>query len=337
MSYYSVGDMAQAYSLRKHNTSLKTLVTTLSEEATTGLKSDVGKAVSGDYTQLSAISRSLDNLESYSLATTEISLTAEMMQNSLETIQDYAISLGPELISIGSTGDQTSVETLSAQGESSLSMIVSSLNSSVAGRFVFSGAAIDTPAVVSADEMYEQVMAYIGGDTTSDGIIAAVNAFFDAPAGGGGYLDQSYLGSDNSQGAVRISENETVQLDLTAAASEIRESLKGAMLARIAANDDNALDLSTRSALLVEGGTVLTATSVNISTTRGKVGAIEETIANTATRNDAEASSLEIARNNLITAEPYETSTALIAAQTQLETLYEITSRLSQLTLADYI
>ncbi|WP_339108759.1 flagellin [Thioclava sp. GXIMD4216] len=337
MSYYSVGDMAQVYSLRKHNTGLKNLVTTLSQEATTGLKSDVGKAVGGDFTQLSAITRSLDNLESYSLATTEVSLTAEMMQNALGTIQDYAINFGPDMISIGSSGDPTSLETLSTKAKTSLSTIVSALNSSVAGRFVFSGAATNTPPVVDADEMYSQVMTAVGGDTTSAGIIAAVEAFFDAPAGGGGYLDQSYQGSRDPLGAVKVSENESIQLEVTAQSSEIRESLKGAMLARIAANDDGTLSDETRSALMVEAGSVLSAASLEMSASRSSIGAAEEQIESAATRNDAESSSLEIARNNLITAEPYETSTALIAAQNQLETLYEITSRLSQLTLADYI
>ena len=56
-----------------------------------------------------------------------------------------------------------------------------------------------------------------------------------------------------------------------------------------------------------------------------------------AIRNAAEASALQIARNGLVAADPYDTATAIQAVQTQIETLYTLTARLSRLSLTDYL
>jgi len=42
MNYKSVGDMAQAFQLQRHNVQLKTHLSRLSEELTTGVQKDVG-------------------------------------------------------------------------------------------------------------------------------------------------------------------------------------------------------------------------------------------------------------------------------------------------------
>ncbi len=46
---------------------------------------------------------------------------------------------------------------------------------------------------------------------------------------------------------------------------------------------------------------------------------------------------MEIARTELIGADPYDTATEMEAVQGQLETLYTVTARLSRLSLADFL
>jgi flagellar hook-associated protein 3 FlgL len=46
---------------------------------------------------------------------------------------------------------------------------------------------------------------------------------------------------------------------------------------------------------------------------------------------------LESARSKIISADPYETASALEAVQFQIETLYVLTARTSQLRLTDYL
>ena len=54
-------------------------------------------------------------------------------------------------------------------------------------------------------------------------------------------------------------------------------------------------------------------------------------------RAAAEATALGLAREALIGADPYEAAAALEAAETQLETLYTLTARISRLSLVNFL
>jgi flagellar hook-associated protein 3 FlgL len=68
-----------------------------------------------------------------------------------------------------------------------------------------------------------------------------------------------------------------------------------------------------------------------------RIGTAQERIANATTRNSAEATALQIARIGIVSADPYEAATALTEAESQLDTLYAVTARLSRLSLANYL
>ncbi|TQS70311.1 hypothetical protein ERN12_14275 [Rhodobacteraceae bacterium] len=337
MSYFSVGDMSQLYGLRRHGAGLKATISTLSQEVATGIKSDIGNAVKGDFTQLSAINRGIAVGESFKLTTTEAALSAQRMQSGLEAIQDIAVKFGPSLLSVGSMKDETSIDTVTNTAESHIQAIIGAINSNVAGRHVFSGQATDRPAVVPAAELIAQVEAAISGATSASDILTAVDGYFNAPVGAGGYLDQAYLGSRTPRSDVPIGEGQSVSIKMTAQNEEIREALKGAVLAHVASNKPGTLSLETRAILAQRAGEHLSGVGVSLSASRGGIGAAEELIEAAATRNSAEMSGLKIARNELIVADPYESATALTAAQAQLETIYAMTARLSRMSLVDYL
>ncbi len=70
---------------------------------------------------------------------------------------------------------------------------------------------------------------------------------------------------------------------------------------------------------------------------RAHVGSVEAHVEQASARNAAETSALEIARSDMISADPYDTASALEAVTTQMETLYTLTARLSRLNFADYM
>jgi len=70
---------------------------------------------------------------------------------------------------------------------------------------------------------------------------------------------------------------------------------------------------------------------------QARLGVAQERISSAEIRNAAESSALQIARSDLLAIDPYDTATALQATQTQLETLYSITARLTRLNLTDYL
>ena len=67
------------------------------------------------------------------------------------------------------------------------------------------------------------------------------------------------------------------------------------------------------------------------------VGAAQEHIEDVTARNSARKASLSIARNELLAADPYETSIRLQSAQSQLESLFSVIARNARLSLVNYL
>ena len=63
----------------------------------------------------------------------------------------------------------------------------------------------------------------------------------------------------------------------------------------------------------------------------------EARVEDAAARLSARGTALEIARNDMSAADPYETATKLQNVQLQLETHYTLTARLSRLSLTEYL
>jgi flagellar hook-associated protein 3 FlgL len=68
-----------------------------------------------------------------------------------------------------------------------------------------------------------------------------------------------------------------------------------------------------------------------------KIGTSEARIDTALSRNAAEKLTLEIATAELVQSDPFTLATELEAVQTNLETLYAVTARLSRLNLTDFI
>ncbi len=337
MNYISVGDMAQTYQMRLHNTQLKTTLNRLSEEVVTGIQKDVGKAVGGDFTMLSSINRSISAIASYDQATAEAGIFADAMQNSLDLMRTSASEIGVSLMSAATSSTPTLVNTTVATASDMFSSIVDALNTNVSGRYVFSGTATDTKPLDAAEDILSALGAHVAGLTTSADIEAAVEAWFMADPGDGGFIDQSYHGSQSELGPIRVADGQTVKLQMRAVDPEIREALAGFALAALVSNNYAGSDFTIHSELAQASGERIVAAGSTLASLQAGVGSVQGRISDAQTQNAAEKSSLEIARTNLIGADPYDSATALEAAQSQLETLYTLTARLSSLSLADYL
>lgn len=337
MKYISVGDMSQTYLMRRHNAQLKQTMTRLSDELVTGVQKDLGTAVGGDFTALAAIDRSLARNAAFKQVSAETDLLAGTQQEALETLQGHANALGVTLVSAVSSASRGMIDAGVQDAAQRFSAIISALNVSVAGRYAFSGTSTDTAPVTDPGTILAALGTAISGLTQPDDIVNAVEAWFDAPYGSPGYLDNAYQGSDTALAPVQLSETDQTQLTLTAADPTVRNLLKGFALASLIAEGQVPDVLTTRSALTQAAGERILTSDAELSVLRSELGTVESIILESQTRNAAQKTSLELAKGELIGIDAYETATALEAVQSQLETLYTLTSRLSQLSLTDYL
>ncbi|MCB2094407.1 MAG: flagellar biosynthesis protein FlgL [Rhodobacteraceae bacterium] len=337
MNYISIGDIAQSFQLRRHNVQLQRHLQQLSEELTSGVKADLAEAVSGDFKVLAGIDRSLQNLAPYHTATTEAAQITASLQESFAVIQDMATQLAPGLLGVATSSDPALVDTLASDARQKFRAAVSTLNTQVGDRYLLSGAATDQKPLAGSQDILDALSLAVAGQVTASGVQAAVAAWFDAPAGGGGYLDTVYGGSASTLAPFALGEGDSALLDVTAADAPVRDMLEGLALGALLAEGVLSGFPAERTALATSAGESLFAANGQMAALRARIGTVEAHIDTAATRNAAEKSALEVARAGIVAADPYDTASALEAVQTQLETLYSLTARLSRLSLADFL
>lgn len=333
MTLTTYGDLAQSMLLRRQQTALKSEMTVLSTEVTTGRTSDSAKYLRGNLASLTAIDASLGRTSAYRKVTAQAALIAQTMQTSLSTLGDLATGLGPTLLTAGTLTGQQALDAVAADARQSFATAISALNVRVADRSVFAGVDTTGAATASADDILAALTTATAGATTAADVIAAVNAWFDDPAG---FTATSYLGG-TGRGAVTVAADENVTLNTTANDPAIREVLKGLAMAAL-------LDLgvlsgndSERAELATSAGEQLAEAENARAHLAARIGTVEAHISAATTRNEAEYTALSVARTGLIAADPYEASTRLEEAETQLQLLYAVTARMTKLTLAAYL
>lgn len=334
--FNSVSDIARSYQLRLSQSALKSKLDTLSRESSTGVKADIPLALGGDLGRISQIEAQLSKLAAYKSNLSEADALFEGMQNAVGQIQSLASSSGTYLASDTLTSSDNALQVHLRKAPDELRAVLAALNSSVAGRSAFAGSASNQPAVASYDTMMSQISAAVGGATDAATITAAIDGYFDGTVGSGGYADIGYLGDDQGDASVPISNSRSATSELTASSSEFRMALKGFAVAAYAA-ETTTLDAQTVRTLSQAAGKRLVESQNPLSAAMSKIGIQQEAVSKMQTANTAETSTLTTARNALIEADPYETATALKEIEANIETLYALTSRLSKLSLVSYL
>lgn len=335
MSLLSIGDLAQSYMLRRQNVQLKSQMSKLSEELTSGRTSDTAKHLSGDYSYLGDLERGSRVLEGYFTAATEARLFTGAMQNALEHVHTLTSKLSATLISTSNSNLPTVIASASFDARGQLATIVSSLNSNVAGRALFSGVEVDSAALAPAETILSNLRTAVAGEISLSGIVTAVDQWFDTP--GGGFETLGYQGSTQGMSPYLLGEGQSVDLDLRADNPAFRDLLKNVAIAALA--NDPALGFATtlKSHLLLHAGQGLITAQDSLTGIRADLGFAESRIEESTSRIASEKTSLDYARGELLGVDPYESATRLENVQFQLESLYAVTARLSRLTLADYL
>lgn len=336
-NFSSIGDLSRSFQLRLANATMKSRLDVLTQEVSSGIKSDIPKAVGGDLRYLQQIEGRLQTLTAYKQSINEASARFSGMQDALETMQSLTGSLGTSLLSEAATGTADQLRIRAASGAENFSSMIGALNTEVAGQYLFSGSRIDTAPILSTADMLASIKALVQGLATPGDMVAAIDGWFDAPNGAGGFRDVIYAGNDDAQPKVALAANSLVSSDLTANSQQFRSALKGMAIMAVASDPSFGFDAGALRNLFKSAGERLVEGNTEVILARSGVGMIEATIAQAQTRNAAETSGLQIARLDLISADPYETASALKEAEAGLQSLYALTARLSKLTLTDYL
>lgn len=331
MNSLSLGDLANSLMLQQRGSALKTEMSRLTQELTSGQTSDVKGVLAGNYSYLVGIETGLSTLKADKVATTEASQFTNSMQLVLGTVQDQAMGFATDLITVASGGlDSVAVQT----GNEALEVLKSTIgafNTSIAGRSLFAGAATDKLPLGDAEDVIAELRTVLAGVTGASSKLLEIDNWFSDPAG---FEATIYHGSNSGVAPFDLSASEALTVDIKATDEGIRDTLKNLA---IASDDIVDVDAAEREVLLRTAGERLLTNQDDLTAIRAKVGYAEARIESIATRNASESVSLEYAKGSLLEADPYETAIRLEEVQFQLQSLYTVTAKTSKLSLVNFL
>lgn len=331
MNSLSLGDLANSLMLQQRGSALKTEMSRLTQELTSGQTSDVKGVLAGNYSYLAGIETGLSTLKAHKVATTEASQFTNSMQLVLGTVQDQAMGFATDLITVASGGlDSVAVQT----GNEALEVLKSTIgafNTSIAGRSLFAGAATDKLPLGDAEDVIAELRTVLAGVTGASSKLLEIDNWFSDPAG---FEATIYHGSNSGVAPFDLSASEALTVDIKATDEGIRDTLENLA---IASDDIVDVDAAEREVLLRTAGERLLTNQDDLTAIRAKVGYAEARIESIATRNASESVSLEYAKGSLLEADPYETAIRLEEVQFQLQSLYTVTAKTSKLSLVNFL
>ncbi len=335
MTITSIGDMAQHMMNTRRTTSVKQDLNRLAYELGSGRKADVAKALKGDFNMLAGVERQLTVLEGYDIAAKDASLFLETAQSTLDQIQTVTGDLGRDLLSASESGLSASVVSVAKTARNDFEAIVSALNGRVADRSLFAGTATDGAPLVDANSMMTQISAAVAGSATISDIVTAVDDYL--MSAGGGFETGAYTGSLNDLAPMRLNDNQSADFNVRADSTELREAMRDSALAALALDPGLNLDLTEQKQLMEIAGERLLTGQDNLTSVRADIGFNQERVENAMAENSLSRSSMLMTQSDLLSADQTDVAGKLQAVQVQLEMVYTITARLSQLTLANYV
>ncbi|MEP3845829.1 MAG: flagellin [Paracoccaceae bacterium] len=334
MTGVSLGDFAQSFMLQRRGVSLRAELTKLSEEMSTGQVSDVREVLAGNVSFLADMERDLRILDAYRIAGLEAESYANTAQLSLEAFQTTAGDLATSIVAGSVTQTSTTIEQNAFEARNSLESMMAKLNGDIGGRSLFSGVATKTVPLEDASTLLNTLEFLIAGAATPADARLAAETWFDDPSG---FSATIYQGSTDDLSPFRVGDGEDVAINIRADNEAFRDALMNVALASLASSSALSFNSSQRAELQRDSGIALQSNQEDLTNVRARIGTAEARLDAIETRNAAEKTSLEIARNDLLGVDPFETATKLEDVQFRLQSIYAVTARLSDLSLVNFI
>lgn len=328
-------DLGRLAGLRRATADTRAALDKAATEMTTGENTSRYDATSGNITRIFAIERELDRNAVFSDTIALSTVRVDTMQNALGLILDPLQSLADSLPSTVGIGDVSASMIHARSARNAFTDTVNALNTQSGGLSLFAGTATDRPALASAETMLGEIDALAAAAGSAEEAIDAVNAWFAAPSGG--FYASGYIGSTEDLASVDIGEGRRLDYGLRADQAELVETLRAEALAAVVAGGAFAGDNTARMDILKAAGAALIAAKEGMLDIRSAVGVSQETLENATAARTAEKNTLDLARNAIMTVDPTEATSMYTALETQLQTIYTVTARLSELSYVKYM
>jgi flagellar hook-associated protein 3 FlgL len=303
-------------------------------EAVTGRYEDATKAAGGDIGGVHLLQKAVDDAKVYQTTLSLAEIRATRTQTVLGGLTSESTRLGTAAIAALGQADEATMKTLAKDARETLQTIFAGLNTSDGGRALFSGDALDRPALGSVDQLLTDVQAIIAGATDAAAAETALDTYFNDAAGG--FSTTIYQGGTGDAPAVEIAPGVRVNASVKANAQPIKDLIRG--LAVMANYDAAPGGLAAERDIVARSAAEFTLVAEDdVVNLRATLGIAEQRIARSKERYEAEETVLTGLLNKKTARDPYEAAAELQLLESQLEASYVMTARLSRLTISQYL
>ncbi len=338
MKALTFGDMAQRLALQRQGAGLKRSVATLSHELTTGAVKDKASKLRGDFSMLTSVTNAMNMASARKTSAQSAGTFLSLQQSILGNLSTTAQSGALEQIVRNATanGGEISggIDMMARKFQDS----VAQLNTNFAGRALFEGISGNGTALIAADDMLDAMLSDLTTALPAGADAEVAQAFIAGWFADGGQFDATaYLGGPPIPERLALGHGVTVGFEITAQDQSIREFLAALATGAILSKGLFEGDLPEQKAMLERATFSLAASEKALIGLSARLGLEEGRASVGRARAEAEHTAMAITRAELTEADPYETAMRLEQAITQLDMIYNLTARLSRLSLSAYL
>ncbi|OSQ50589.1 flagellin [Marivita geojedonensis] len=328
----AIGDLASYMLASRLQTDLRNQADSAAESATTGLAADKARHLGGATLAITLLERKSSLLVQHQRGISEAAVLAGASQATLERIQEQSVDLANDLAIVPQLQNSSQIQALSLDASRVFVDTVNALNSSIAGRYLFSGSATQTKPLPDGAVFLDMIRTDLAGASSAADVLAGVDAWFDALSGS---FDAVYQGSTDGFMTLPLSSETTAVFALRADGETPRGVLRA--LAKTALAESAGLSLPEQSQILEAGRADLLQGDQWLTEERASLGLTEARIADAASATEADITRIELDRLSLIGVDQFEAAAEFEAAQQQLDVFYRIAARQSRTSLAEYL
>ena len=318
-------------------------------EISSGAPADLGLTLGARTGSVISLRSQSDQLTSYTTSNATATTRLDATSTALDAILSTAQGVSAALISASSTGGSTS--TLAATAKAALQSLTAALNTSAGGEYVFGGTKTDSAPVAdyfgtpasgakqSIDAAFQTTFGTSQTSADASSITGAqLTSFLDgsvAPVFDGSGAAGTFTTASSSALRTTIAPSQSIATSVSANAGAF-QSLAQAYSVLTEFTGSN-LSADAQAAAVARATTLVNTGLADLTDVQSGVGVAQAAITSADSQLSAQATVLQTSAGDLDSVDTYALSSQVTTLQNQLEASYDVTSRLQQLSLVNYL
>jgi len=304
---------------------LRQSIARTAQEATTGRYSDLTSHLSGRIGTAMLSQKAVDDIAFQREQLGQREARLDLIQRSLTRVHDRAQGIDVSMQQALGTGNLANQGLAARDAKAALGDAFAALNVRFGDRFLFSGDATATQPLPSPDALLDDIRQLATNSADQAAFEAALDVYFNTP--GGGWQQSIYAGTSTASDPDSVTGANPA---LTAVIASLAVLAISDPASRPALIEDNPGITSVAAQNLASGLTSLTNLRSDRGVVQGQLTVQRESL-------DIEETIFTSAFNALTARDQYEAASALKDLEASLEASYLLTSRLSSLSLLNYL